>query len=499
MKQSKLAMRFLRLLLALCMLCAAFAACTGKDDDTGASGDGAEASGGGDTSEEVLTDEEGYLLLESIPENFQIGGEFTVLGWGDGMQHYREELSDDVVGNAIYKRNVTVEGRLGVDLQWSFSPGNWDYKHEYIQKVKSTSDAGMAYDALVCYNLVPYALAVQGLAENLYDTAYIDLTAPWWPSAYLGEALYNETIFGLVEGYAYATMRQMTGVFFNNDLIENKGLKSPYDMVAANEWTLDGMMAMLKGTYEDRNSNGKKDENDFYGASTGYSPQVDGWFYGAGYRWSDFDGEGNLILLAGDSSIIEFTNRMAEAFSQQDFYGVDAVRGTLFKESRAILYMESVTLADTTLKDQEIRYGIVPAPKRDASQERYYTHLTNRHDAWCIPLNAKDNDNSSAVIECMAYESYRHVDPVYYESCIKLRYASDERLGEMYDLMRESITFDFFYLFGASFSKFPIEPMRFCCQMPDQYSWASIWQQYSDSWTAEFNNIVDLYGGSVKK
>ena len=499
MKTINLWTRVLCLLMALCTLCAAFAACTGKDGDAAATGS-AKATEGGDetTAEGPPTDEEGYLLLESIPEGFQLDREYTILGWGDGKQHYRDEQSDDVVGNAIYRRNVVVEDILGVDLQWSFSPGNWDHKHEYIQKVKSTSDAGMAYDTLVCYNLVPYALAVQGLVENLYDTAYIDLTAPWWPSVYLGEALYNETIFGLVESCAYPTLRQMTGVFFNNDLIENKNLKSPYDMVAANEWTLENMMVMLKGVYEDRNADGKEDVGDFYGVSTGNAAQIDSWFYGAGYRWSEFDGEGNLILLAGDSSIIEFTNRMAEAFKQQDFYPVDSKHGNLFKEGRAVLYLGCVSLTETTLKDQEIKYGIAPIPKGSTTQERYYTHLSNTHDAWSIPLNARDNDSSSAIIECMAYGSYRYVDPVYYDSCIKLRYAPDERLGDMYDLIRDSITFDFFYLFGASFSYFPITPMRNCCQWPEKHSWASIWQQYSEPWTTEFNNIVDLYGGTVK-
>jgi hypothetical protein len=290
----------------------------------------------------------------------------------------------------------------------------------------------------------------------------------------------------------------MTGVFFNNDLIEDKGLNSPYDMVAANEWTLDNMMSMIKDTYEDRNNNGTKDATDFYGLSTGYIAQVDSWFYGAGYRWSDFDGNGNLILLAGEPSIIEFTHRMAEAFSQQECYPLDTGRGVMFEDSRAILYLESVTLADTNLRDQEIRYGIVPAPKRDAAQERYYTHLTNRHDAWCLPVNIKNADHSSAIIECMAYESYRSVDPVYYDACIKLRYAPDERLGEMYDLMRESITFDFFYLFGASFSYFPITPMRESCTKPTEVSWVIAWQEHSGEWTAEFENIVKLYGGTVK-
>ena len=498
MKESKFVLRFFCLLLALCTVCAAFAACTAENDDTATEASGsAESSVGGDAvTEGAPTDEEGYLYLESIPEDFKINESFTILGWGTGAQHYRAEETDDVVGNAIYKRSVNVEDRLGVDLQWSFIPGKWEYKNDFAQHIKATSEAGMAYDATVCYNLVPYVLAVQGLAENLYDTEYIDLTAPWWPSVYLGEALYNDTIFGLVESCAYATLRQMTGIFFNNDLIEDKNLKSPYDMVAANEWTLENMMVMLKGVYEDRNSDGKKDVGDFYGVSTGNAAQIDSWFYGTGYRWSNFDGDGNLQLLASDPSIIEFTNRMSEAFKQQDFYAVDSKHGNLFTESRAVMYLASVTLADTTLKNMDIKYGIVPIPKGSVEQQHYYTHLSNTHDAWCIPLNAKDNDNSSAVIECMAYESYRHVDPVYYDTCIKLRYAPDERLGEMYDLMRDSITFDFFYLFGGTFSVFPITPMRDCCQKPEQNSWSSIWQKNGDMWTGEFENIVKLYTGT---
>ena len=371
MKTNNLWTRVLCLLMALCTLCVLIASCTDKTEEgltpNAGSDDQADLP---ETEAGAPTDEEGFLLLESIPEGFTIDGEFTILGWGDGKQHYRDEQSDDVVGNAIYRRSMAVEDRLGVDLQWSFSPGNWDKKHEYIQKVKSTSEGGQAYDALVCYNLVPYALAVQGLVENLYDTDYIDLTAPWWPSVYLGQALYNETIFGLVESCAYPTLRQMTGVFFNNDLIEDKKLKSPYDMVAANEWTLENMMAMVKGTYEDRNHDGKEDVGDFYGVSTGNAAQIDSWFYGAGYRWSDFDGDGNLTLLASDPSIIEFTGRMAEAFQQQDFYPVDSKHGNLFKEARAVLYLGCVSLTETTLKDQGIPYGIAPIPKGSADQDR---------------------------------------------------------------------------------------------------------------------------------
>lgn len=499
MKTNGVIIRLFCLLLALCTLCVAFASCANEEVEgalTSSSADGTKETE--ETTGGARTDEDGYLILESIPENFKINGIMKVLGWGDGKQHYRDELGTDVIGNAIYKRCMTVEENLNVDLQWTFVPGKWEYKLDFAQEINRTSSSGMAYDATVCYNLVPYVLAVQGLAENLYNTKYIDLTAPWWPSAYTNEALYNETIFGLVESCAYATLRQMTGIFFNNELIEKKSLESPYDMVAANEWTLDNMMTMIKGTYEDLNSNGQKDINDLFGASTGNAAQIDSWFYGTGYRWSDFDGEGNLKLLAGDPSIIEFTNRMAEAFGQLDFRAVDSKHGNLFIEERAVLYLASVTLAETSLKDLEINYGIAPIPKGEKAQERYYTHLSNTHDAWCIPLNAKDIDVSSAVIESMAYESYRSVEDVYYDTCIKLRYAPDERLGEMYDLIRESITFDFFYLFGGTFKVFPITPMRDSCQNPLQHSWSNTWEKNKTMWEGEFESIVDLYNGTVK-
>ncbi|MBQ8440107.1 MAG: hypothetical protein IJX19_05560 [Clostridia bacterium] len=500
MKNSKLLMRILCLLMALCTVCAVLASCAAEDDtDTDASENGTEASGEGDTSEEVLTDKDGFIL-DAIPDDLKIKEKFSILGWKEGQsQYYRDELGSDVVGNAVYLRNMAVEDRLEVELDWTFVDGDWEDRNKFAQQVEATSSSGMAYDAVVCYNLVPYVLAVQGLVENLYGTDYIDLTAPWWPSAYMGEALYNDTIYGLVESCAFGTLRQMTGVFFNNDLIDDKNLKSPYDMVAADEWTFDNMMTMLKGTYEDRNSNGTKDANDFYGITTGTTPKIDSWFYGMGYRWSDFDGEGNLELLAGKPEIIEYTNRLAEAFGQDDFYPVDSKHALMFTEERAIMYMTSVVLADGYLKKLDMNYGIVPVPKGSADQKRYYTHLSNTHDAWCVPVNVENISNSSAVIECMASESYRKVDPVYYETCIKLRYATDEKLGVMYDLIRDSITFDFFYLFAGSFSVSPLAPLRDCCRKPESNSWSSVWSSNSGAWQSEFDNIVALYGGNVKQ
>ncbi|MBQ8432015.1 MAG: hypothetical protein IJX28_03930 [Clostridia bacterium] len=494
MKTNTITIRILALVLMLCTVCATLAACGGTSGTSQPSG--GNATGAPEATQPPVTtaktDENGYLLDDL--DDVTLNTTFRILGCSEQKaQYYAAEKTNDLVSNAIYERNLTVEERLGVEFEWTFEKGNWSNRSSFVQKIQSTSAGGDAYDATMCYNLIPYVMAVQGLAENLYDTEYIDFTAPWWPSVYMNEALLNDTIFGLVESCSKGTLRNMCGVFFNNELLEARQMTSPYDMVAANEWTFDNMMALIKDSYQDLNDNGKKDKGDFFGVSTGTQPKMDSWFYGMGYRMSALDGDGNLQLLLGDPSITEAVETLNKAINTQDFYRYDEnTHGDMFVEERAILYMTSILLADSRLKDLEINYGIVPTPKRTSEQENYINHVSNSHDAWAIPVSVDSKNNSSAVIECMASEAYRQVDPVYFETCIKLRYAPDERLGAMYDLIRDSITFDFVYLFSASMASPANTTVRNCIY--NGTAWTTQWASLGGSYESEFAKILTLYG-----
>ncbi len=493
MKRRMSFVRLLSLVLALCTVGLILAACGNSPTTPQQTNNGNDLPG--TTQAPVTTektDENGYYLDDL--DGIRLDTTFRILGCSEQKsQYYTDEKGNDVVANAIYERNLTVEERLNVEFEWTFEKGNWSNRTSFVQKIQSTSAGGDAYDATMCYNLIPYVMAVQGLAENLYGAEYFDFTAPWWPSVYMSEALLNDTIFGLVESCSKGTLRNMCGVFFNNDLLEARKMTSPYDMVAANEWTFDNMMSLIKDSYQDLNDNGRKDKGDFFGVSTGTQPKMDSWFYGMGYRMSALDGNGNLTLLLGDPSITEAVETLTKAINTQDFYRYDEnTHGDMFVEERAILYMTSVLLADSRLKDLEINYGIVPTPKLNSDQKEYYNHVSNSHDAWAVPVSGKGVDLSSAVIECMASESYRQVDPVYYETCIKLRYAPDERLGDMYDLIRESITFDFVYLFSASMASPANTTVRNCIY--NGSSWATQWASLGASYEAEFAKILALYG-----
>ena len=57
---------------------------------------------------------------------------------------------------------------------------------------------------------------------------------------------------------------------------------------------------------------------------------------------------------------------------------------------------------------------------------------------------------SAAVLECLASESYRTVSPALFETALKVKYASDSDVSEMYDLIRASNCFDFGRIFNDS-------------------------------------------------
>ena len=395
----------------------------------------------------------------------------------------------------IYARNMTVEARTGVEFSWSFAPGEGKNISSFVETIKVKSGTGDPFDGIIAYNLVPQVVANQGLAANLYETTYIDLDAQWWPEVYQREMIVNDQLYCLVEGGSYGMLNHMMAMYFNNDLIANSKLESPYDLVANNQWTIGKLSEMIKDTYADADGNGSVDtDTDIFGYCTGTKSKMDCWFFGLGNQMSIVQ-DNTVISLLGESHIGEFVDTMVDFLSTQDSVSYDSSQFKMFKENRAYFYCSSVGLSESLAKvtDVTYNYGVVPMPKMDSQQERYYTHVANCHDTWCVPYNVTDMDCSSAVMECMAYEAYVQINPTYYDIYVKLRYASDERLADMYDLIRDSVTFDFIYLFSRNFKTAPGDLVKSCILEPDAKKWATVYAQNQITLGEEFASIVATY------
>ena len=494
MKKQALWVRLLVLALALAMMVSVFAACTDEEDD-GSVDDQTDTEGTDDGTQPVV-------FVEDDLENLNFGTTLTILvdgSYGAQVAPSEEVAAGNLVRAVIYKRNETVEARLGVEIEWIWSKGGGG-ANATIQEVEAACKTE-PYDAICVYNLTPYKLAGKGLCANLYDEDnYLDLTAPWWPSDLLNEIMINDTLYAITESNDYGLLRNMMAMFFNADMLETRGMESPYDLVENNQWTIDKLAEMIKDTYSDENGNGLRDKDDIYGFVNATASKRDAWFYALGNRVSETR-DGEPIYLIDSDNIQTYIEKMLDFYTDDTMlYDHEKYGGRgqnlMFLNEKAYFYSTGIFTTEQ-IKDREatFEYGVVPMPKMNSDQDRYYTHLSNTYDTWCVSFNAKDQDVISAVLECMASEAYRQIGPIYYDTYVKLRYASNEKLAPMYDLVRDSVTFDLNFLHSGTYpsGKSPTSLIKSCITDPDSNKWGSIYAANKDIWDSSFQSIIAIY------
>ena len=510
--------KILLVLLALVMVLSTFAACTTEEDDPAATEAGSgNGEGGGEQLDDGYQhggkwdgwrlDANGYIM-DRLPEEMNFGDEFVFLADASQKSHfYATEEDTAPVPASLYARNTTVEERLGISLVWKLETCGSKQISAFNQLCETDVQTGHEYDCVTAYNLTPYYIASKGYLLNLASTTNIDLEAPWWPEEYLNSMMYKGQIYALVDNASVGTLGNMSCIFFNNTLLEDKGIESPYDLVEANNWTMPKLKELIKDTYYDKNGDGKAQGGtggDIYGLVTSTNARLTCWYYGAGLRFTTVNADGELVFNTDVEDATKRIDAVLDMFSTDDSLITEPVsQYIMFKEELAYFYLSNVGLATSMVNSNiNINYGVAPIPKMNSEQSRYYTHVPNTHESWYLLSSTQDEECSSAFIEAMASESYRQVNPVFFETNLKIRYAPDENLAQMYDLIRESITFDFAYLYktviSSGLSSDLDKNVRNCLYSPQSYQWATQWASIKDTVGSNFQNLLDIYAGNYQ-
>lgn len=408
--------------------------------------------------EAVETEEETQYPKDHLPEDLDYGGAtFSVFGWSgpDLVEFFVEEQNGEIVNDAIFARNMAVEERMNIALEYRLEPGAFDQRNEWVKTLSTSITAGDgAYDISGGYSMAGASLASKGMCLPLNDRPYLDFSMPWWPSSLLDEATCGGRLYFCSGDISTYMIYYLYGVYFNQDILGEYEMESPYDLVQSGTWTLDRMSEMTSAVYVDLNGDGKKGFEDRLGYIT-YAIFVDPYFFSCGLRTTEKD-EGDIPFLSPDfssekaHSVLEKvvaltsdeTNLLGNGSEQM------LLSNDVFKEGRALFISHEFTYAVLHLRDVEFTYGIVPYPKYDEAQAEYVTITSFPYTLYGIPIDARDPDMSAAVLEAMASESYRTVSPALFENAFKVKYAQDIQSSLMYDLIRSTVSFDFGRVFN---------------------------------------------------
>lgn len=417
-----------------------------------------------DTTPAVTTEPE---LKPDLPEIRFDGTELIIIHNPAVQQYYYEPwiysegYNGDLINDAVYKRNVAIEEKYGIKIV-------------SIEDTNPANTAGLAaqarsdeYDLAMCKMSHVGTLTPQGMLYDISDLPYVNYDNPWWDHNFAEDTTYKGKLFGMVSDISMMTLSGVRAILFNRDLAKDYDLEDPYELVANNQWTLDKMGEMIMAVSDDLDGDQAYTDMDRYGMLTEGS-NVNHLITAAGIKFTEIDADGHITTAFNTEKTVTVIEKL-RAVLMDDTHCIDyedlakypgmSVTGSKYSYGRILfagdhfLFTQggAMLFEELNTANMESEYGIVPNPKLDANQENYYHMPDTGTSVVTIPSgnDPADLERLGILLEDLAYHSSKTIYPTYYETIVKVRRAQVQEMGEMMDIIKGSVSYDFCNIFGV--------------------------------------------------
>lgn len=444
--------RILSAILAAMITASAAAAC-GDSSASAPASTTAPSDGSPAETEPAETAPPDYLIHDGVEETDLGGYTFTEIGpftpdissfYENGL--YAEELNGDAINDIVYRRNHDIMDRFNCNIELINKSGN-DLQPLVTKTVKAGEDA---------YQLVVYGqstLGAWGLDGIVYDWNTLEtpqFDKPWWDKkvndgSEIGGHLY------FVYGSTLLNFKiSLYMTIMNGKVARDYGIAASdlYKAVNDGTWTLDQFYSLATQVKEDSDGNGVYDQYDLWGFG-GESYNAYTYCIGAG---ADFlkEEDGVFTQQLDTQKNADICMKVLEMYTNKDACmicenipntdNVWGARDTMMKTDRMLFFVGAMR---PWLREMESDYSILPNPKYNEAQERYY-HLTSCYNGpvACMPVSVADPETAALMLELMNYQAYNELMPVFYQNFLNTKMVRDEESVEMLKIIHDSIEVD---------------------------------------------------------
>lgn len=429
--------KLLCLIIAAALISAELVSCAEKASGDEATGSAAEETASSAETEYKLPDAdfEGYKFSVLWPSKLA-SGHFT------NNEIYSETEDGDTIHDAVYKRNLAVEEKYNISIS-----GPEDQYDSIPKTIKNMTAAGDCdYDAFCTQIAQISPLALEGSLYNWKDFENFKEDMPWWNVSLMSELSLGDQMFLGTGDIIYSDDFYPYIVLFNKKLIADYSLEDPYSLVFSGSWTIDKMLGMASVSTGDLNGDGVYTYDDQFGI-VAVNSGAKAFFTGCGGHIVAKSPDGSLYLdMKNDKtqSILEkilavyYTGNLTYNGNTKQMNGLDHAQTTeaIFSQGRSLFLVASLITVER-LRDSEADFGILPIPKYDDAQERYYCIL-NDMTLLGVPFTAPDTNRTSLILSAMGKESQSTLTGAFYEKVLSQKYFRDEESIKMLDLILDS-------------------------------------------------------------
>ena len=447
------------LLLCMSMLAPSFSGCseqgTGEATEPSATtGNEAEQTVPGADTEAA----EEERLVCSVPGDLDMGGaSVRFLHFAD-QQTFNinvEEMTGELLNDAVLSSNQRVMDDLncvfvhnengGIEpttLTTSFKAGD-----DIIEIVYGTQ-----------WKVAP--IVSQHIFANLNakEDVYIDYEKPWWYLNYIHEAQTdNDHTYFLAGDASPDVFRRSSMMILNTDLLTDIGrdVNDIYETVLNGDWTFDVLSEIVRGVHIDSNGDGTANVGDTFGFASWTRSDVDHFMIDCGVRGCSRDEEGVPYITFNNDITVKFVETLVDfLWNNEGSYYVEGIPTFEMMENNQVLFLcEKFSRLDM-IRDVQTDFTIVPVPKLDNTIETYGSLTHDDAVILCIPVVSVNAKTSTAVLEKLGYYYYYDVMPEYYDVILKNKYRRDssDAASQIIDLIHDSMTTDFAYIYNYGMS-----------------------------------------------
>lgn len=441
--------RILAMLLAVLMLVPVLAACTG--DETPDTPDTDPAS---DTKVEDTTvpEETGLTLAKT-----DFGGtNLRVLGVSEEYNYGYYQTGDiwieteqaDPFERSVYIRlqDCINKYNFGVEYTSSTSP---------INDVASLVSGGLdQYDVVFSQWNQIWQGARGGNLLDLREIESIDLNNSWWDQNANTQLSIANRMFYTTGDITTVDDRCARALYFNKTLAAAHDMESPYELVRNNQWTLEKFAEMCRMVYDDVNGDGNTDIDDVLGFFR-ESGQFNYLMTAMDEHYSELDENGLPVYTfmqdaEGVTKMETVSNLLIDEKVSYNIHNLTDFGGysNRFAYARSKfaagkqLFTIGGALVITEFADMEDAFGILPMPKWNTDQSRYFHIIDTPCPMMGIPNTKADATDVGYMLEYFSYEGQQTISPTFKDRMLKRRYAQDSDSGDMLDIIYANKCFD---------------------------------------------------------
>ena len=358
-----------------------------------------------------------------------------------------EEETGNTIQDILYQRNQEVQNRFNVNFKYREGDTNNGTATPIIRSLIQSGDE--TYEVFINVQHVGVPLIYEELfVEWGEDMPHANLDNPWWYQNVKRDLNFNDKIYVTAGAYNFNCLRGAAVLTFNKTILDEIGLEYPYQLVLDGEWTVDKMIEYMKAGQKDLDGNGTMDpDNDRYGMAGWKYEMMPAFFVGMGGNPVVKNDQNLPALNINNERTFNVMNKLLEvfkdgngAFSNSDGVKPYSTTGTMFREGR-LLFNDATLEQLAGYRDMEDDFGAVPYPKLDVDQEEYYSRIVNYASLTYIPVTNQKLELTSAILEHMAYLSYRDLIPAFYDEILTIKTNRDFETEDMVNIVRDSARF----------------------------------------------------------